>query len=146
MATKSSFRPSAARPARKPAKKFEVFHHSSELAPKTLRVQASVQIDGGRTVEVSYLSDEYWVARALVQLVARHVPAAITTEQALPLIYDVFSVYEPARDHEYDEWERGYGAGRLYCRLSQRELADLVQAAVPDAPILLPRPLYGCPM
>lgn len=143
MATKSSFRPSAARPARKPAKKFESFRHSSELAPKVLRVQASVQVDGGRTVEVS---DKDLIAEALVQLVARHVPAAITTEQALPLIYDVFSVYEPARDHEYDEWERGYGAGRLYCRLSQRELADLVQAAVPDAPILLPRPLYGCPM
>ena len=114
MATKSNFRPSAARPARKPAKKFSAFRHSSELA--------------------------------LVQLVARYVPAAITVEQALPLIHKVFSVYEPAWDHEHDEEELGYHAGRLYCRLTQRELADLVLTAVPDARILFPRPLYGCPM
>lgn len=41
MATKFSFRPSAARPARKPARKFETFRHSSELAPKVLRFRPS---------------------------------------------------------------------------------------------------------
>lgn len=97
-------------------------------------------------VEVSDLSDQYWIARTLVQLVAQHVPAAITVEQALPLIHDAFSVYKPAWGHEHDEEELGYHAGRLYCRLTQRELADLVLAAVPDAPKPFPRPLYGCPM
>lgn len=145
MATKSNFRPSAARPARKPARKFESFQHSSELAPKVIRVQAVVDLRAGR-VEVSDLSDQYWIARALVQLVARYVPAAITVEQALPLIYDVFSVYEPAWGHEHDEEEYGYYAGRLYCRLTMRELVDLVMTAVPDARLLYPRPLYGCPM
>lgn len=145
MNTKSRFRPTAARPARKPAKKFTAFHHSSELAPKVLRAQAVVELRAGR-VEVSNLSDQYWIARALVQLVARYVPAAITVEQALPLIYDVFSVYEPAWDHEHDEEECGYYAGRLYCRLTMRELVDLVMTAVPDARLLYPRPLYGCPM
>lgn len=145
MATKSNFRPTAARPARKPARKFETFRHSSELAPKALRVQAVVELRAGR-VEVSDLSDQYWIARALVQLVARYVPAAITVEQALPLIHDAFSVYKPAWDHEHDEEELGYHAGRLYCRLTQRELADLVMTAVPDARLLYPRPLYGCPM
>lgn len=91
-------------------------------------------------------SDSYWLARALVQLVARYVPAAITVEQAGPLVYDVFSVYEPAGSCERDEYERGYRPGRLYCRLTQRELADLVLTAVPDAQTLFPRPLYGCPM
>lgn len=145
MNTKSSYHPSAARPARKPAKKFSAFRHSSELAPKVIRAQAVVELRNGR-VEVSDLSDQYWIARALVQLVARYVPAAITVEQALPLIHKVFSVYEPAWDHEHDEEELGYHAGRLYCRLTQRELADLVLTAVPDARILFPRPLYGCPM
>lgn len=145
MAPKSSFRPTAAHPARKPAKKFTAFHHSSELAPKVIRAQAVVELRNGR-VEVSDLSDQYWIARALVQLVARYVPAAITVEQALPLIYDAFSVYEPAWDHEHDEEELGYHAGRLYCRLTMRELVDLVMTAVPDARLLYPRPLYGCPM
>lgn len=145
MAIKSNFRPSAARPARKPARKFESFQHSSELAPKAIRAQAAVDLRAGR-VEVSDLSDQYWIARALVQLVAQYVPAAITVEQAGPLVYDVFSVYEPAWGHEHDEDECGYHAGRLYCRLTQRELADLVLTAVPDARILFPRPLYGCPM
>ena len=145
MATKSNFRPSAARPARKPARKFETFRRSSALAPKVLRAQAVVDLRAGR-VEVSDLSDQYWIARALVQLVARYVPAAITVEQALPLIHDVFSVYEPDWGHEHDEAECGYHAGRLYCCLTQRELADLVLAAVPDAPKLFPRPLFGCPM
>lgn len=145
MATKSNFRPSAARPARKPAKKFTAFHHSSELAPKAIRAQAVVELRNGR-VEVSSLSDQYWIARALVQLVARYVPAAITVEQALPLIHDVYSVYEPAWDHEHDEAECRYYAGRLYCRLTMRELVDLVMTAVPDARLLYPRPLYGCPM
>lgn len=36
--------------------------------------------------------------------------------------------------------------GRLYCRLTMQELADLVLTAVPDARLLFPRPLYGCPM
>ena len=145
MAPKSSFRPSAARPARKPARKFETFRHSSELAPKVLRAQAVVELRAGR-VEVSDLSDQYWIARALVQLVARYVPAAITVEQALPLIHDVFSVYEPAQGCEDDEADRGLYAGRLYCRLTMRELVDLVMTAVPDARLLSPRPLYGCPM
>lgn len=145
MATKSNFRPTAARPARKPAKKFTAFHHSSELAPKVIRAQAVVELRNG-CVEVSGLSDQYWIARALVQLVARYVPAAITVEQALPLIHKVFSVYEPAQGREDDEADRGLYAGRLYCRLTQRELADLVLAAVPDAPKLFPRPLFGCPM
>lgn len=145
MNTKPSFRPSAARPARKPARKFESFQHSSELAPKALKTQAVVDLRAGR-VEVSDLSDQYWIARALVQLVARYVPAAITVEQALPLIHDVYSVYEPAWDHEHDEAECGYYAGRLYCRLTMRELVDLVMTAVPDARLLYPRPLYGCPM
>lgn len=39
MNTKSRFRPTAARPARKPAKKFKSFRHSSELAPKALKTQ-----------------------------------------------------------------------------------------------------------
>lgn len=145
MATKFSFRPSAARPARKPARKFESFQHSSDLAPKAIRAQAVVELRAGR-VEVSDLSDQYWIARALVQLVARYVPAAITVEQALPLIHDVFSVYEPAQGREDDEADRGLYAGRLYCRLTQRELVGLVLTAVPDARILFPRPLYGCPM
>lgn len=145
MATKPSFHPSAARPARKPAKKFETFRHSSELAPKALKTRAIVDLRAGR-VEVSDSSDKYWLARALVQLVARYVPAAITVEQAGPLVYDVFSVYEPAGSCERDEYERGYRPGRLYCRLTQRELADLVLTAVPDAQTLFPRPLYGCPM
>lgn len=138
MATKFSFRPSAARPARKPARKFKSFQHSSELAPKVLRAQAVVELRAGR-VEVSDLSDQYWIARALVQLVARYVPAAITVEQALPLIHDVFSVYEPAQGREDDEADRGLYAGRLYCRLTMRELADLVMTAVPDAQTLFPR-------
>lgn len=145
MNTKSSFRPSAARPARKPARKFESFQHSSELAPKVLRAQAVVELRAGR-VEVSDLSDQYWIARALVQLVARYVPAAITVEQALPLIHNVFSVYEPAQGREDDEADRGLYAGRLYCRLTMRELVDLVMTAVPDARLLYPRHLYGCPM
>lgn len=145
MATKSNFRPSAARPARKPARKFESFQHSSELAPKVIRAQAAVDLRAGR-VEVSDLSDQYWIARALVQLVARYVPAAITVEQAGPLVYDVFSVYEPAQGREDDEADRGLYAGRLYCRLTMQELADLVMTAVPDARLLYPRPLYGCPM
>lgn len=145
MATKSSFRPSAARPARKPARKFETFKHSSELAPKALKTQAAVDLRNGR-VEVSDSGDKYWIARALVQLVARYVPAAITVEQARPLIYDVYSVYEPAGACERDEYERGYRPGRLYCRLTMQELADLVLSAVPDARLLFPRPLYGCPM
>lgn len=145
MATKSNFRPSAARPARKPARKFESFQHSSELAPKAIRAQAAVDLRAGR-VEVSDLSDQYWIARALVQLVAQYVPAAITVEQAGPLVYDVFSVYEPAGSCERDEYERGWRPGRLYCRLTQRELADLVLTAVPDAKTLFPRTLYGCPM
>lgn len=145
MATKFSFRPSAARPARKPARKFESFQHSSELAPKAIRAQAAVDLRAGR-VEVSDLSDQYWIARALVQLVAQYVPAAITVEQAGPLVYDVFSVYEPAGSCERDEYERGYRPGRLYCRLTMRELADLVLTAVPGAQTLFPRPLCGCPM
>ena len=132
MNTKSSFRPSAARPARKPARKFETFRHSIELAPKAIRAQAVVELRNGR-VEVSDLSDQYWIARALVQLVARYVPAAITVEQALPLIHDVFSVYEPAQGREDDEADRGLYAGRLYCRLTMQELVDLVMTAVPDA-------------
>lgn len=145
MATKSNFRPSAARPARKPARKFETFRHSSELAPKALKTRAVVDLRAG-CVEVSDSSDSYWLARALVQLVARYVPAAITVEQAGPLVYDVFSVYAPAGSCERDEYERGYRTGRLYCRLTQKELADLVLTAVPDARLLFPRPLYGCPM
>lgn len=145
MNTKSSFRPSAARPARKPARKFESFQHSSELAPKAIGAQAAVNLRAGR-VEVSDLSDQYWIARALVQLVAQYVPAAITVEQALPLIHDVFSVYEPAQGREDDEADRGLYAGRLYCRLTMRELVDLVMTAVPDARLLYPRPLHGCPM
>lgn len=145
MNTKSSYHPSAARPARKPAKKFETFQHSSELAPKVIRAQAAVELRNGR-VEVSDLSDQYWIARALVQLVVQYVAAAITVEQVLPLIYDAFSVYKPAWDHEHDEEELGYHAGRLYCRLTQRELVDLVMTAVPDVRLLYHRPLYGCPM
>ena len=49
------------------------------------------------------------------------------------------SVYEPTWGHEHDEAECGYHAGYLYCRLTLRELADLVRAAVPDAQSLLPR-------
>lgn len=144
MATKSNFRPTAARPTAA-RQEFTAFNHSSELAPKVIRAQAVVELRNGR-VEVSDLSDQYWIARALVQLVARYVPAAITVEQALPLIHKVFSVYKPAQGREDDEADRGLYAGRLYCRLTQRELADLVLAAVPDAPKLFPHPLLGCPM
>lgn len=120
-------------------KKFTTFRHSSELNPKAFKAEAIVQTSGGREIQIISQSDKDLIATALVQLVARHVPAAITVEQALPLIYDVFSVYEPAWGHEHDEASQGFYAGRLYCRLTQRELADLVRAAVPDAPSLLPR-------
>ena len=139
MNTKSSFRPSAARTARKPVKKFDTFRHSSELAPKAFKAEAIVWTSGGREIQIISQSDKDMIATALVQLVARHVPAAITVEQALPLIHDVYSVYEPAWGHEHDEADRGYHAGHLYCRLTLQELAGLVRAAVPDAQSLLPR-------
>lgn len=139
MNTKSSFRPTAARTARKPVKKFTTFHHSSELTPKAFKAEAIVRTSGGREIQIISQSDKDLIATALVQLVARHVPAVITLEQALPLIHDVYSVYEPAWGHERDEADRGFYAGHLYCRLTQRELADLVRTAVPDALSLLPR-------
>lgn len=120
-------------------KKFTTFHHSSELNPKAFKAEAIVQTSGGREIQIISQSDKDMIATALVQLVARHVPAAITAEQALPLIHDVYSVYEPAWGHERDEADRGFYAGHLYCRLTQRELVDLVRAAVPDAQNLLPR-------
>ena len=138
MNTKSSYRPTAARTS-KPLKKLETFRHSSELNPKAFKAEAIVRTSGGREIQIISLSDKDMIATALVQLVARHVPAVITVEQALPLIYDVFSVYEPAWGHEHDEADRGFYAGHLYCRLTLRELADLVRTAVPDAQNLLPR-------
>lgn len=138
MNTKSSYRPTAARTS-KPVKKFTTFHHSSELNPKAFKVEAIVRTSDGREIQIISLSDKDMIATALVQLVARHVPAAITAEQALPLIYDVFSVYEPAWDHEYDEASQGFYADHLYCRLTLQELTDLVRTAVPDAQSLLPR-------
>ena len=138
MNTKSSYRPTAARTS-KPLKKLETFRHSSELNPKAFKAKAIVRTSGGREIQIISQSDKDLIATALVQLVARHVPAAITVEQALPLIYDVFSVYEPAWDHERDEADRGFYAGHLYCRLTLRELMDLVRTTVPDAQSLLPR-------
>lgn len=138
MNTKSSYRPTAARTS-KPLKKLETFRHSSELNPKAFKAEAIVRTSGGREIQIISQSDKDMIATALVQLVARHVPAAITVDQALPLIYDVYSVYEPAWGHERDEADHGFYAGHLYCRLTQRELADLVRTAVPDAPSLLPR-------
>lgn len=138
MNTKSSYRPTAARTS-KPLKKLETFRHSSELNPKAFKAEAIVRTSGGREIQIISQSDKDMIATALVQLVARHVPAAITVEQALPLIYDVFSVYEPTWGHEHDEADRGFYAGHLYCRLTLRELADLVRTAVPDAQSLLPR-------
>lgn len=138
MNTKSSYRPTAARTS-KPVKKFTTFRRSSELAPKAFKAEAIVRTSGGREIQIISQSDKDMIATALVQLVARHVPAVITVEQALPLIHDVFSVYEPAWGHEHDEADRGFYAGHLYCRLTLRELADLVRAAVPDAQNLLPR-------
>lgn len=138
MNTKSSYRPTVARTS-KPLKKLDTFHHSSELNPKAFKAEAIVRTSGGREIQIISQSDKDMIATSLVQLVARHVPAAITVEQALPLIHDVFSVYEPAWGHEHDEADRGFYAGHLYCRLTQRELADLVRTAVPDAPSLLPR-------
>lgn len=139
MNTKSSFRPSAARTARKPVKKLETFRHSSELNPKAFKAEAIVRTSGGREIQIISQSDKDMIATALVQLVARHVPAAITVEQALPLIHDVYSVYEPTWGHEHDEANCGFYAGHLYCRLTLQELADLVRTAVPDAQNLLPR-------
>lgn len=133
MNTKSSYRPP------QPAKKFATFRHSSELNPKAFKAEAIVRTSGGREIQIISQSDKDMIATALVQLVARHVPAAITVEQALPLIHDVFSVYEPAWGHEHDEASQGFYAGHLYCRLTQQELADLVRTAVPDAQFLLPR-------
>lgn len=138
MNTKSTYHPTAARTS-KPAKKFTTFHHSSELSPKAFKSEAIVRTSGGREIQIISQSDKDMIATALVQLVARHVPAAITVEQALPLIHDVYSVYEPAWGHERDEAGRGYHDGHLYCRLTLQELTDLVRTAVPDAPILLPR-------
>lgn len=138
MNTKSSYRPTAARTS-KPLKKLETFRHSSELNPKAFKAEAIVRTSGGREIQIISQSDKDMIATALVQLVARHVPAAITVEQALPLIHDVFSVYEPAWGHEHDEADRGYHDGHLYCHLTQRELADLVRTAVPDAQNPLPR-------
>nr|DAW40963.1 MAG TPA: hypothetical protein [Caudoviricetes sp.] len=120
-------------------KKLETFHHSNELNPKAFKAEAIVRTSGGREIQIISQSDKDLIATALVQLVARHVPAVITVEQALPLIYDVFSIYEPTWGHEHDEADRGFYAGHLYCRLTQRELADLVRTAVPDAQSLLPR-------
>jgi len=120
-------------------KKFNTFRHSSELNPKAFKAEAIVRTSGGREIQIIRQSDKDMVATALVQLVARHVPAAITVEQALPLIYDVYSVYEPTWGHERDEADRGFYAGHLYCRLTLRELVDLVRTAVLDAPSLLPR-------
>jgi hypothetical protein len=138
MNIKSSYRPTAARTS-KPVKKFTTFRHSSELNPKAFKAEAIVWTSGGREIQIISQSDKDMIATALVQLVARHVPAAITVEQALPLIHDVYSVYEPTWGHEHDEADRGFHAGHLYCRLTLQELADLVRTAVPDAPILLPR-------
>lgn len=138
MNTKSTYHPTAARTS-KPLKKLETFRHSSELNPKAFKAEAIVRTSGGREIQIISQSDKDMIATALVQLVARHVPAAITVEQALPLIYDVFSVYEPAWGHERDEADRGFYAGHLYCRLTLRELVDLVRTAVPDAQSLLPR-------
>lgn len=138
MNTKSSYRPTAARTS-KPVKRFTTFRHSSELAPKAFKAEAIVRTSGGREIQIISQSDKDMIATALVQLVARHVPAAITVEQALPLIHDVYSVYEPAWGHERDEADRGFYAGHLYCRLTLQELTDLVRTTVLDAPILLPR-------
>lgn len=138
MNTKSTYHPTAARTS-KPVKKFTPFHHSSELNPKAFNAEAIVRTSGGREIQIISQSDKDMIATALVQLVARHVPAAITVEQALPLIYDVFSVYGPTWGHERDEADRGFYAGHLYCRLTLQELADLVRTAVPDAQNLLPR-------
>lgn len=138
MNTKSIYRPTAARTS-KPLKKLETFHRSSELNPKAFKAEAIVRTSGGREIQIISQSDKDMIATTLVQLVARHVPAAITVEQALPLIHDVFSVYEPAWGHEHDEADRGFYAGHLYCRLTLQELADLVRTAVPDAQSLLPR-------
>lgn len=138
MNTKSSYHPTAARTS-KPLKKLETLRHSSELNPKAFKAEAIVRTSGGREIQIISQSDKDMIATALVQLVARHVPAAITVEQALPLIHDVYSVYEPAWGHEKDEADRGFYAGHLYCRLTLRELVDLVRTAVPDAPSLLPR-------
>ena len=120
-------------------KKFSTFHHSSELAPKAFKAEAIVRTSGGREIQIISQSDKDMIATALVQLVARHVPAAITVEQALPLIHDVYSVYETGRGHKHDEAECGYHDGHLYCRLTLQELVDLVRTAVPDAQTLLPR-------
>lgn len=54
-----------------------------------------MRTSGGREIQIISQSDKDMLATALVQLVARHVPAVITVEQALPLIHDVYSVYEP---------------------------------------------------
>lgn len=129
----------AARTTRKPVKKLPTFHHSSELNPKAFKAEAIVRTSGGREIQIISQSDKGLIATALVQLVARHVPAAITVEQALPLIHDVYSVYEPAWGHERDEADHGFYASHLYCRLTLRELVDLVRTAVPDALSLLPR-------
>lgn len=75
MNTKSSYRPTAARTS-KPLKKLETFRHSSELNPKALKAEAIVRTSGGREIQTISQSDKDMIATALVQLVARHVPAA----------------------------------------------------------------------
>lgn len=57
-------------------KKLETFRHSSELNPKAFKAEAIVQTSGGREIPIISQSDKDLIATALVQLVARHVPAA----------------------------------------------------------------------
>ena len=64
--------------------KLTTFHHSSELNPKAFKAEAIVRTSGGREIQIISQSDKDMIATALVQLVARHVPAATSVVAGCP--------------------------------------------------------------